>query len=131
MAAATICPGCAGPKSRRAGLCRTCRLKANTIGAHVVVDVAPNAPEHRTRTPVQNTIYHARLNDLAKIDDPHASVEELRLRVIELKIWALTHASRTFGRSIESSTELSETEMERLLEWLDHEYLLRARQSKR
>jgi hypothetical protein len=126
VSTSTICPGCGGPKTRRAELCKTCRLSANRIGAQVVESVATSAPELRPRTAIQNTVYHARLTDLAELEMPEASPAKRRLRVIELKQWALAHATAEVRRPIASSTDLTEPEMERLLEWLDEQYLERA-----
>ena len=108
------CPGCAGPISRRAKLCADCRKRANAVGASVVTHVAAAAP--RTggplRTPQQSQVFHGKLNDLAKRRHVEQQV---------VKRHALAHAAATFGRPIASSTELTEIEMELLLEWLDEE----------
>jgi hypothetical protein len=111
-----ICPGCGGTKSRRAHLCRTCRAKANAVGASVVTHVheaaAPDDAPPRPRTPEQNRVYHGKLADLARHQHQPLPV---------VKRQALVEASRRFGRLVSSSTELSEVEMELLLEWLDDE----------
>ena len=109
----TTCPGCNGPKSKRAALCKTCRSRATRVGVDVVThvpvaDVVPVQP----RTAVQNRIYHARLNDLMRLR---------RVTNKDARLLALDRAAAMLGRAIESSTELSEPEMERLLEWLQEQ----------
>jgi len=107
----SICPGCDGPKSKRAKLCRKCRTKANAVGASVVTQIhdvtLPAATRPRLRTPEQNRVYHGMLNDLAKFE--HKSLRTVKRET-------LAEASRRFGRKVESSTELSELEMASLIE---------------
>lgn len=107
----TVCPGCSGPKSKRAELCATCRRQANAVGASVLTHVheAATPVPSRPRTPQQNTVYHGRCSDLAKL---------LRLSLLEVKKRTLTQAGKMFDRVFTSSTQLAEIEMEQLLEWL-------------
>jgi hypothetical protein len=124
-APALICPGCNGPKTKRAKLCATCRRRANAVGADVVTHVGeaaipPESRPPRPRTPQQNLVYHARVTDLAKLAKP-ADKEQLRSAERHLKKAVLAKASTMFERPIASSTELNEAEMERLLEWLDEQ----------
>jgi len=104
------CPGCHGPKTRRAELCRDCRRRANVVGARTWVETAQPTLPSTPRTPQQNRVYHGKLNSIAEL-------EQRPLK--DVKAWALERASLMFRRSIESSTELSEIEMEQLLESLD------------
>jgi len=127
-AGALICPGCGEKKTARAELCSNCRLRANAVGASVITKVGESAiPAEslppRPRTPQQNTVYHARITDLAKIELAASEFTKADLRVAErnVKRRALAHANVIFKRPIASSTELSEIEMERLLEWLDEQ----------
>jgi hypothetical protein len=113
-----ICPGCGGDKHRRAELCTTCRKRANAIGASVLTHVATPAAPMIPRTPWQNRNYHGRLREIAQLETPGIEREVLWQEERKLKKWALRRASRMFGKPFESSTELSELEMERLLEWL-------------
>lgn len=107
------CPGCGGAKSKRAELCHKCRRDANAIGATVVTRVADAQPvPARPRTPEQNRVYHGVLAHVARL-------EGLDIRVAKRR--AIAKACDLFSREIESSTELTEVEMERLLEWLDTE----------
>ena len=123
--AVTVCPGCAGQKSKRAKLCAGCRRRANAVGADVVTHVGESAipPESRPprpRTPQQNLVYHARITDLAKLAKP-ADRDHLRVLERQLKKAALAKAEQLFDRPVKSSTELTEAEMEQLLEWLDEQ----------
>lgn len=127
-AAALICPGCAGAKTARAKLCIRCRRRANAVGADVLTHVGeaaipPESLPPRPRTPQQNTVYHARITDLAKLELEQSDFTKADLRVAEwnIKRRTLARAAAMFGRSIASSTELSEIEMERILEWLDEQ----------
>lgn len=103
-----ICPVCRGPKSARAQFCSSCRRAANAAGETLVLAGSSTAATVM-RTPVQNRVYHGKLADLAL---------RSRRSDSEVKHEALDQASRMFARRIESSTELTEPEMERLLEWL-------------
>jgi hypothetical protein len=112
-----VCPGCDGKKSRRAVVCSSCRRAANAVGVSVLTHVHDAAipPESRPfepRTSQQSKVYHAKCADLAVL-----TAREL----VVVKKRALAHASTTIGRELNSSTELSEIEMELLLEWLDEE----------
>jgi hypothetical protein len=114
----TTCPACGGQKSKRAELCADCRKTASALGASVLTHVATPAQPFTPRTPAQNTVYHGRLRDIALLNLPGASGGELYAEERRLKRWALKQASKMFGRTIASSTELSELEMDRLLDWL-------------
>lgn len=116
-----ICPGCGNAKSKRAELCGECRRTANQIGASVVTHVASLATPATPvipRTPVQNTVYHGRLREIALLENPALKSAELYAAERELKKWSVKQAARMVKRPLASSTELSELEMERLLEWL-------------
>lgn len=125
-APATKCPGCGGRKSKRAELCATCRRTAGAIGVSVITRVGPTEDIHARvkvaqppRTSIQNRVYHGKISDLAKRLFPASPTAWQAER--HAKRLALRHASEMLGRPIESSTELSELEMERLIEWLDDE----------
>lgn len=108
----TVCPICRGPKSRRAQMCVHCRRAANTAGENLLLagpGPLPAPLEQTLRTPIQNRVYHGKLADLVK---------RAGITPSEAKREALARASAIAERPIESSTELSEIEMERLLEWL-------------
>lgn len=115
---ATTCPGCDGTKTPRAALCAKCRRRANAVGVSVVTHVHEAAiptesPEPFVRrTPWQSKAYHGKCNDLARITKADMG---------ETKKKTLAYASERFGRPLESSTELSEVEMELVLEWLTDE----------
>jgi hypothetical protein len=121
----TSCPGgCNGRKTARALLCRDCRRRANAVGAVVVQQLptveAPGAGPRRTA--IQNSRYHGKLCDLATVENGGTiSKEELNIAVRALKKRALAQASTMLGRDVTSSTDLTEAEMELLLEWLDRE----------
>jgi hypothetical protein len=107
----TTCPGCGGAKSKRALLCAGCRRRANVVGAKVWTETA--APVSTApRTPQQSRVYHGKLASLAQLQ---------AVDLYEVKRQALHKASAMFGRPITSSTELTEVEMERLLEALDEQ----------
>lgn len=116
------CPGgCGGMKSENAALCADCRRRANAVGVSVVTHVHEASPATaRPRTPQQNTVYHGRLRELAILQHggPFDDKADLWKAERRLKKWALEQAERMFRRELESSTELSEIEMERLNEWL-------------
>lgn len=105
------CPGCGGKKSRRARLCASCRRRANVIGARVWTETA--APVSTTpRTSQQSRVYHGKCASIAKLEQRD---------LIDVKRRALETATLMFGRPITSSTELTEIEMEQLLERLDEQ----------
>lgn len=112
-----VCPACDGPKSRRAKLCRPCRLRANGIGEQVWTETHTAPLPSRPRTPQQNTVFHARCTELATT--PGATKEEIRQRKRAIEVEVKAWASKRFGREIESSTQLTEIEMELVLEHLD------------
>jgi hypothetical protein len=114
----TTCPGCNGPKSKRAELCGNCRKQANALGASVLTHVATPTAPFVPRTAKQNTSYHGRLRSIAQLQKPGIEGNALWDAERKLKKWALKQASILAGRDIRSSTELSELEMERLLEFL-------------
>lgn len=108
---ASACPGCGGPKTRRAQFCATCRRRANVVGAKVWTETA--APVSTTpRTSQQNRVYHGKCASLAKLE---------QLELFQIKRRSLEAASAMFRRPITSSTELTEIEMEQLLEHLDEQ----------
>jgi hypothetical protein len=106
-----VCPGCGGPKTSRARLCASCRQRANLVGERTWIDTGrPPAPV-TPRTPQQNLVYHGKLASIAKLE---------QLPIKDVKRWALELATLMFRRAIASSTEVSEFEMEQLLEAFDH-----------
>jgi hypothetical protein len=123
---ASTCPGCGGGKSKRAKFCKDCRRRANAVGADVLQQIPTAAPRQRVvlRTPQQNLVYHAKCADIAALDGLEqwqATKAEQRLRELAVKARTLEWASKRFGRQIDSSTELTEAEMEVVLEHLDAE----------
>jgi len=109
------CPGCAGPKSARATLCRDCRRRANSVGAAVVAQLptvaAPSRPaDVGPRSAGQNRAYHGKCGTLAAIRETTPQ---------QIKAQALEYASVRFGRAITSSGDLDELEMSDVLDWLD------------
>jgi hypothetical protein len=80
--------------------------------------VATPAHPFVPRTPKQNTILHGRLREIAQLEKPGIERGELWTAERKLKKWLLPRAAKIAGRQIASTTELSEIEMERLLEWL-------------
>jgi hypothetical protein len=110
----TTCPGCGKKKTKRAQVCAECRRKANSIGVSVVTHVheaaIPSESPRTPRTPWQSKAYHGKCNDLARLT---------KAEFLIVKRNALARAPTMFGREIKSSTELTEIEMELLLEWLD------------
>src|SRR5439155_9208891 len=114
----TTCPGCHGPKTKRAELCGSCRKTANAIGVSVVTHVSTRATPTVPRTQKQNAVYHGRLREMAQLQKHGIEREDLWHEERKLKKWALAQASIQVGREISSSVDLSELEMERLLDWL-------------
>jgi hypothetical protein len=109
-ASVRTCPGCKGPISRRAKLCAECRRRANSVGEKVWTESAlPRIPA-RPRTPNQSQVYHGKCASLAQLQ---------KLDMLEVKHRTLALASKMFDRELKSSTELTEIEMELLLEALD------------
>jgi hypothetical protein len=104
------CPACGGKKSRSAKLCASCRKLANEVGASLLPHV--HQPPARPRTLDQNRAYHGKCGAIAKLKNVDAR---------EIKKQARARASELFGRTIESSADLSELEMDRLLDRLDDE----------
>jgi len=115
------CPGCGGSKSKRALLCAACRRRAISVG---VQEVLTPAPPDEPRSPSQNLAFHGKCATLAKLelsdDATHVAVNQ---RAMERKHDALAWAAKRFGRSIESSRQLSRDEMSEVLEWLDERQL--------
>lgn len=105
-----VCPGCRGPKTKRARLCAECRRRANSVGEQVWTDTRIPTVPARPRTAQQNTVYHAKCADLAKLSEQDKPIVQAA---------ALAWASKRFQRLIESSTELTEIQMEIVLEHLD------------
>src|SRR5437763_1499099 len=66
----TTCPGCHGPKTKRAELCGSCRKTANAIGVSVVTHVSTPATPTVPRTQKQNAVYHGRLREMAQLQKP-------------------------------------------------------------
>lgn len=114
----TTCPGCGEKKSAKAALCANCRVTANALGVSVLTAVATPAQPFVPRTPKQNSILHGRLREIAQLEKPGIERGELWSAERKLKKWLLPRAAKIAGREITSTTELSEIEMERLLEWL-------------
>jgi hypothetical protein len=110
VSAKNTCPGCGGEKTKTAELCAKCRRRANVVGARSWIDTGRPPAPITPRTPQQNRVYHGKLSSIALL-------EERPLK--DVKDGALQLASSMFRRSIESSTELSEIEMEQMLEALD------------
>ncbi len=118
-----LCPGgCGGTKSARARFCASCRARANELGDEVLRRVPtanPAAARSRAqtmlRTPEQNRAYHGKCGAIARLRGRNART---------VKTEALTLASQLFERKVESSTELSELEMDRLLDHLDAQLAL-------
>lgn len=110
MSGSIVCPGCGGPKTRRAVLCRACRGRANVVGARTWVETGLPAVPNVPRTKEQSKVYHGKLTSIATLEGR---------TLLEVKAWALERATAMFGRPFESSTELREIEMELLLESFD------------
>jgi hypothetical protein len=115
---ASVCPGCGGSKTKRSQLCVGCRRRAIELGKSVITHVAAPAAPFVARTSRQNTILHGRLRELAQLESPGIERDALWEAERTLKRWACARASIVTGREISSSTELSELEMERLLDFL-------------
>lgn len=113
-----ICPGCGNAKSKRAALCADCRRQANALGLQVLTAVATPSSPTIPRTPAQNKMLHGRLREIATLEKPGIERDALWTAERKLKRWAVAMASRLVGKPFSSSTELSELEMERLLDWL-------------
>jgi hypothetical protein len=112
------CPGCGKAKSRSAQLCASCRKTATQLGASVLTAVATPAQPFTPRTPQQNRQYHGRLRTIALLEKPKLEGPPLWDAERKLKRWSIEYAARMVGRDLESSTELSEIEFERMNEWL-------------
>jgi hypothetical protein len=113
------CAGCGGPISSRAQLCKLCRRRAIATGVRQVLVPAPADP----RTPGQNLAFHGKCSTLAELELHPASRVAINQRAAEHKRDALAWASRQFGRSIDSSKELTSDEMSDVLGWLDEQQL--------
>lgn len=113
MSRKNLCPGCGNEKTARARLCASCRRRANNVGESAWKQSAglQGAPA-RPRTPEQNRVYHGKLASIAKLE---------KAELFDVKQRTLEFASLTFEREIKSSTELTELEMEHVLEQLDIE----------
>lgn len=112
------CPGCGGPKTKRAEICANCVKTARAIGVSVIKNVATPAQPFQPRTEIQNRAYHGKLREIALLEKPGIEGGELWTRERKLKKWSLAHAAKMVGRELDSSTALSELEFERMLEWL-------------
>jgi hypothetical protein len=126
MAITTVCPGCGGAKTARARLCATCRRRANSVGEQVWTESHVPPPPARPRTGQQSRIYYGKCASIARALLPPQGADvaagdrsALDRGMRDVKRRALEWASRAFGREIASSTDLTEIEMERLLEHLD------------
>lgn len=119
----TICPGCGEKKSRRAVVCSRCRKRAGAVGVSVITNVHDAIPLESTparpRTAIQNSVFHGRIRDIALLEHgaPMAK-DELYAAERAVKKRAMTRAAEMFGKTFESSTDLSEMQMERLNDWL-------------
>lgn len=119
----TICPGCGETKSRRAVVCSSCRKRAGAVGVSVITNVHDAIPLESTparpRTAQQNTVFHGRLRELALLEHGGPiGKDELYAAERAAKKRAIAHAAEMFGKTFESSTDLSEMQMERLNDWL-------------
>lgn len=113
MSRKNACPGCGGLKTATARLCATCRTRANNVGETAWKESAGlQAAPARPRTPQQNRVYHGKLASIAALE---------HTELLEVKQRTLMAASKRFRREIASSTDLSELEMEQILEQLDLE----------
>jgi hypothetical protein len=107
------CPGCSGPISRGAQLCRLCRPRAIAAGVNLLAPGARSSqpqPPAGARTTGQNRAYHGKCGTLARLRD---------VPVREIKDWALAQASTRFRRNITSSADMNEDEMSDVLDTLD------------
>jgi hypothetical protein len=112
-----ICPGCQGPKSRRAQLCAGCRRRAVATGARKVLE--PDPPGE-PRSPAQNGAFHGKCGTLAQLElGAGATPAQVSVFAVRLKREALDWAGDRYGRQLTSSTELSRDEMSEVLDWLD------------
>ena len=107
-----ICPGCGGPISRGAQLCRLCRPRAIAAGVNLLAPgaraavPAPAGP----RTAGQSRAYHGKCGTLARLRGEQPQ---------QIKKAVLERASHRFRREITSSSELNEIEMSDVLDELD------------
>lgn len=88
------------------------------LGASLITTVATATAPFTPRTPKQNQVYHGRLREIAQLEKPGLEGQKLWLHERKLKKWSLKHVGRMCGRKVESSTELSELEFERMNDWL-------------
>lgn len=110
-----VCPGCGGPKTKRAQLCKLCRSRAIAAGVDQVI-----TPDRRSTG--QNSAFHGKCSTLAQLElGPHAAKPQLARCAIEHKRQALAYAAERFTRVVTSSTALSHDEMSEVLDWLDHQ----------
>lgn len=114
----TVCPSCNGPKDKRAEVCAKCRRDAIRLGVEVMKKVATPSAPFKPRTEHQNRVYHGRIREIALLEHPEAAGNELWKLERELKKWAVAYMAHTLDRPLNSSTELSELEFERMNEWL-------------
>jgi hypothetical protein len=112
-----VCLGCGGPKTAKARLCKKCRLRANAVGEQVWTESHVPPPPSRPRTGLQSRMYHGKVASIARARRAADVNAEMR----NVKKGTLEWASATFRREITSSTELTELEMERVLERLDEQ----------
>lgn len=114
------CPSCKGPKSKRAELCRVCRRAANAAGAAVLLSAPSAAPaSRRPRSLSQNSAFHGKCSTIAElVAGTSAGRPQIEKTASEAKGGILERASREFGRTIESSAQLTAEEMSQVLDWL-------------
>jgi hypothetical protein len=83
---------------------------------------APPPSYPRLRSSGQNDAYHGKCTNLGAVQlGPLATPAEIARAARVYKRSALEWASHQFGRSIESSKELTHDEMSEVLDWLDAE----------
>jgi len=70
------CPGCGGPKTKRAELCKNCRKAATALGASVLTHVSTPAPSI-PRSVKQSTVLRAPLREIAGLEKPGIRSEEV------------------------------------------------------
>lgn len=107
------CPGCGGRISRGARLCIECRKRAIVAGVNLLAPGAradAPAPAAGRQTPGQNRAYHGKCSTIARVTGEPPTL---------VKRAALDKASRMFRRPIDSSKDMNEDEMSRLLDHLD------------
>lgn len=118
MTADVDCPGCGGPKSRSAKLCKNCRRRAIDTGVTAVVTHGPNPAPAKSEKPIsqgQIAAFWAKLNELARWEEQPK--EDVKLRL-------LAETAARVGRPVTSLKQLSFKEANELLDGM--EALIRA-----